>query len=68
VESYPAPAKAGQVPGTMSETVDFQDGRGRTVVTVHRYVTPSGAVGASGLLDPLALLHEGRIYRAKGGG
>jgi hypothetical protein len=59
----PAPPEARQPAGTMSELVEFFDGDGRKVARAHRYATPSGGLGGSGLLDPQAILHEGRIYR-----
>lgn len=63
-DSRLAPPEAGQAPGTMSEVVVYFDEHDREVAEVHRYLTLDGRIGASGLLDPISLLHDGRVYRA----
>lgn len=57
----PAPAKAGQPPGTMSELLDYYNGSTR-VATVHQYRRPDDSLGASGLPDPKAVLKEDVLY------
>lgn len=60
----PAPTSR-QPEGTRSEVVDYLDEDGRTLARVHRFVNPDGTLGGSGLMDPLELLHDGRIYRVR---
>ena len=45
---------AGQPVGTLSEEVLYLD-HGQSVAYVHRFVTPDGEIGASGLPDPKAV-------------
>ncbi len=59
----PPASTSNQPEGTRSEVVDYLDGDGRVVVRVHRFVNPDGTLGGSGLMDPVELLHDGRIYR-----
>ena len=49
----PAPADAGQPPGTRTQMIKyFRQSDGALVAIVHRYLLPDGTIGASGLPDP----------------
>ena len=52
-------ARSGQPPGTLSQALLYLDER-ETVATAHRFLTPDGEIGASGLPDPKAVLFEGQ--------
>ena len=54
-----AAAAAEQAPGTLSQTVRYLDESG-IVATAHRFLSPDGEIGASGLPDPKAVLFEGQ--------
>jgi len=58
--SRPAPERAGQDPGTLSQMVWYFDGLER-VALVHQYLRPDGSLGASGRPDPKRLLIGGEI-------
>jgi len=52
-----APPEAEQVPGTMSHVYDFYNNDEHKLLgTFHCYRKPDGAIGASGMLDPIILL------------
>jgi hypothetical protein len=36
----------------------------RQIAQAHRYLRPDGTIGASGLVDPKLILHEGTVYGA----
>lgn len=54
-----ASTAAGQAPGTVSQTVHYLDESG-IVAKAHRFLSPDGEIGASGLPDPKAVLFEGQ--------
>jgi hypothetical protein len=62
VKNKPAPWTERFTPpepkGTRSQIVDYFDKKGQKILSVHRYVRPGAAIGASGKMDPKALLHN----------
>lgn len=59
-----APQSAGQAPGTVSQFVEYFDGR-QKVAQIHQYLRPDGTIGASGRPDPKGVFENGRWYRTK---
>lgn len=57
-----APIDAVEPPGTMSQIHDYLDASGIKLAAVHRYKRSDGSIGASGLLDPHALLIDGVLF------
>ena len=53
---YPEP------PGTLSQTIQYKDKRGRLILVVHQYKRPDGTLGASGKPDPKRLRIGNIIY------
>ena len=58
VREYLAPAKAGQVPGALSQYIYYFEGE-TMIAQAHCYREPGGKIGASGRPDPKWLLVEG---------
>lgn len=56
-----ANSKSGQPPGTRSQLHQYFDGV-VPVMWLHRFVLPSGKLGASGKVDPKRLLVDGVYY------
>jgi hypothetical protein len=57
-----APPEAGQEPGTMSHVYDFvNNDEHRLLGIFHCYKRPDGTIGASGRLDPIALLKDDAV-------
>ena len=53
-DSSAAHSTSGQPRGTRSERVMYYDG-GTPVAVAHRFVTPDGSIGGSGIPDPKAV-------------
>jgi hypothetical protein len=62
-----APATAGQIPGTLTQIIEYLDDVGMRVALVHRYKLPDGTIGASGSEDPKQIIADGKIYILKSG-
>lgn len=52
--SGPAPAKAGQPAGTLTQMVEYFAVDGRMMALVHQYLRPDGTIGGSGRAGPQA--------------
>jgi hypothetical protein len=63
LEQNPAPLRANEPPGTLSQMVSYRDKDDNEVARVHQYLRPDGTIGASGKPDPKRLLHNGTLYR-----
>ena len=61
-DAVPIPPPPGEPRGTRSQYISYFDEAGNEVARVHRYLRPDGSIGASGLPDPKAVLHEGALY------
>lgn len=64
-EGKPNP-EYGQPPGTVSQMVAYWEvvaGTRRQIATAHRYVLPSGKLGASGKPDPKEMLYKGKLLK-----
>ena len=59
--SRPAPARAGQPPGTRSVMFSITN-RGEQVAMAHAYVLPDGTLGGSGLLDPKTIRVQDTLH------
>ena len=59
-----APPERRQPPGTVAQIVVYFD-QGVPVAEVHQYVLPTGAIGASGLPDPVRVVLNNRVYMQK---
>jgi hypothetical protein len=53
---------SGQDAGTMSRYVAYFDRWGVLLAEAHYFLRQDGSIGASGLIDPKLVLHEGVIY------
>src|SRR5438046_938729 len=62
--SHPAPPKANQPPGTLSQMIAYLDAEGNEVAAAHRYLKTDGTLGASGHPDPKRIMKDGILYVA----
>ncbi len=47
---------------THSQIINYFDGNGHLIVTMHQFLRQDGRLGASGMPDPKRLKHNGIIY------
>ena len=59
--SAPASPRSGQPRGTVSEEVSYYTGT-EQLARAHRFLTPDGEVGGSGLPDPKVVVLDGTMY------
>ena len=59
------PFKSGQVFCTYSQIILVQDKDNIEIAKLHRYMLPTGTLGASTLPDPFRVEWEGKIYKLK---
>jgi hypothetical protein len=57
-----APPPSGHDFCTRSKRRAYYDQDGKKVAEVHYYLNPDNSIGASGLLDPKEIVHEGVLY------
>ena len=62
IRQGPAPRKAGQPKGTLSQIVRYLDHSRKSVAVVHQYLRPDGTLGASGRPDPKAVMKDGVLH------
>lgn len=63
VKSRPAPPRANQPPGTLSQMIAYRDKDGTELAAAHRYLKPDGTLGGSGQADPKSMMKDGILYR-----
>lgn len=64
-DGHPSPAMSGEPFCTRSQRLLYVTVDGdRPIAQAHRYLRPDGTIGASGLVDPKLVLHEGTVYGA----
>ncbi len=61
-DAHPSPPLANEPICTQSQLLVYFDKEHKKVAEAHQYLRPDGKIGASGLPDPKAVLHEGILY------
>lgn len=62
-DRHPAAPPSGEPHCTRSQMVEYWTRDRQMVALVHQYLRPDGSLGASGLPDPKAIVHQGVRYK-----